>query len=511
MPAEEEQFVEVETINDNQPAATPTPTMPAALTAEVQAFQDQFKGETDGREVSSLLPGLRTSRASRLKLTGRDLDKVRIQATEALPSKFEHYLPTKGMSGLEEAYDLQLRTFQFAERLKAYDMAPTFTILRSFKANGFVEGDGDPVDLLTSTAKVSVEEVRKSNLFYRRWGKDDSWLQDLDWTDSLLENSSEDSLRNQLMERLSDVPDSERGGPLTYIIMMQIVTSIRPESIETLIQSFRGLSLQHESFAGENVDRINQLIRGSLSRLTMVDAVPHDIYRVVCGIYQTSTTPEFNNKFQLLANLHELGQPTYITDYKSLINRAEEEYRVCNSNGTWCAASKMRTPKKAAFMAGEGGDIKCFNCGKKGHIARECNSAPKGGKDINNPLQVAPNAGDPHTKEFKNRSGQMVMKKWCAKCGIGWNNTHHTKDHRTRSEMVAANGAANDAPPTAAAAAGGAPETAVGTTGAPATTGTRFVGAVIPAVVIPAVEQADTDFVRRAYAAQALMQGLWDE
>jgi hypothetical protein len=416
----------------NQPAAAP---------------RGAFRDAANPRATEEFLPGLRTSRTQRAALTGRELEKLRSSATEALASVFEHYLPTKGISCLEEAYDLQMRAFQLSERLDAFEMKPVFMVMREFDpTSGFIVGTGDPIDVLANPSSVTMAQVQRSNLFYRTFGVDNTTLQDLDWSNALLESSSADSLRNQVFERIVDVPASERGGPLFYKLMMDIVTSVRPESIETLIQSLRGLTLQDESFPGEDLDRVNQLIRGTINRLKMVGAIPHDIYRVVCCIYQTSTTPEFNAKFQLLSNLQELGQPTAVSNYSSLLAKGEEEFRTFHANGTWCAASKRKAAKKSVFIADHEGStalakMKCHKCGKEGHLIKDCPN-PKAAD--NNPLRTPPAETAPQKKKFKDKDGTMSERFWCSKCNL-WNKTHLGKDHRSKAE-VAADGTGGGSP-----------------------------------------------------------------
>jgi hypothetical protein len=398
-----------------------------------------------------------------------------------------------GLACLEEAYDLQMRTFSLLERLNSFQMAPVFQVQTAFdEATGFTAAaGGQPVDVIANPSGVTMAQVRRSNLFYRTFGVGITVLQDLDWSANLLELSSAESLRNQIFERLVDVDAAERGGPLYFKVMMDIVTSVRPESIETLIQSLRKLSLQHESFPGEDVDRINQLVRGTISRLGMVNAIPHDMFRVVCLIYQTSTTPEFNAKFQLLANLHELGQTTAVPTYSALLAKGEEEYRTLNACGSWCAASKRKAPKQSAFVAGgkplPPDEIKCHHCGKLGHFKRNCRTLKK--KDAAdkppNPLRAAPKEGDSQKKSFKNSDGTTTDRFWCARCNI-WSKSHPTKDHQTKAEIAAA---ANP-------------------NGLPVVTIARVTPVPAPAPAPSPAPVVPTEVIAAARTAQTLMEGL---
>jgi hypothetical protein len=183
--------------------------------------------------------------------------------------------------------------------------------------------------------------------------------------------------------------------------------------------------LQHEAFPGEDVDRLNQLIRGTICRLDMIKAVPHDIFRV---IYQTSTTPEFAAKFQLLSNLNELGQTTSVQNYSALLAKGEEEYRALNACDMWCAAS-TRKAKKSAFVADP--------AKPPAAIKPPSVDAKEKGKDKVDKYRIPPKEGEAQKRTFKNADGTSTDRWWCSRCNI-WSKTHATAEHRTKAEIATA-------------------------------------------------------------------------
>jgi hypothetical protein len=211
--------------------------------------------------------------------------------------------------------------------------------------------------------------------------------------------------------------------------MMDIATSVNPATIESLVASLRKLSLQDEALQGEDVDRINQLVRGTVNRLKMVDSVPKDIFRLVCQIYQTSSCAEFNATFQLLATLFGLKQSTTVTSLEELLAKGEEEYRMLLACDSWDGASKRKA--KQSFFPAIGPKQSCRRCGADDHFIKDC---PK----PTDALHTAPKPGEPTTKEFMNSDGTTTTRMWCGKCGL-WNKTHITTDHRSKAEMAATN------------------------------------------------------------------------
>ena len=397
---------------------------PSSTPTTMSSFTIAKKTET--RDEDDFKTGLRMSRSERKALTGKELLKARSFATAPLSRPFLNFLPKEGLDGLGEAYDLQVRTFQFKERLGAYDMLNVFNIMTAFDSDDYIIGDGAAINLFDRPSAVSISQVRRSNLFYRKYGPEDTVTQDLDWSATLLEDSSEQSLQNQFFERLVDVPSGERGGPLSFKIMMDIVTSVSPASIETTIQSLRKISLQDAAFPGEDVDRVNQRIRGTVSRLKMVDAVPKDIIRLVCLLYQTSSTPEFNATFQTLGTIFNMQNSSSIS-LDELLSKGEEEYRILNSCNAWGGMNRREMTKRSAFSASNS-NAKCPTCGRSG----DCEPADPGA------TRTAPKEGEPDKKTFRNRDGTFSDRMWCGKCGL-WNKTHTTTNHRSKSELAAAN------------------------------------------------------------------------
>lgn len=445
------------------------------------------------RPQADFTPGLRTTRATRLALQGRELDKLRSSVVEALPASFKHTIPTKGFQALEDCYTLSTRINMLKSRLNSFQMTPVFMIYRDIypmshpdpNVRGYIIGNGNPINVLASPSEVTVNQVCASNQFWRRFGSDQTYLQDLDWSDALLENSCEDSLRDQVHERTNGIDPDNQGGPLFYKVMMDIVTNVAPETIETLVQSLRALDLRHESFPGEDVEYANKLIRGVLGRLSDVNAVPGDIMRVLCNIYQTSSTDEYNAMFQNYLNMKLLGVPNLqIVNYHDLISFAEDHYLEYNARGTWCGASKRKNPKGSAFMAGDNKappEIQCHNC-KGNHYARDCPNRPD--DKPKNPFRTPPGPNEPKKKTFKNSDGTSNERKWCQKCNL-WTkgpNAHFTEGHKTKAEIAAERAAA--AATTEAGSTDQAPAVAPPVTAAPAITAGGYQAAAQNAVNI---------------------------
>ena len=82
-----------------------------------------------------------------------------------------------------------------------------------------------PKNLLTEYKDVSVEDVRSSNSYYSRWGTD-YVVEFLQWSEDRILATCNTTLKGKLREGLTGVPAMERGGPLLFKMMLEVVIDV---------------------------------------------------------------------------------------------------------------------------------------------------------------------------------------------------------------------------------------------------------------------------------------------
>lgn len=299
----------------------------------------------------------------RENLDVRGREKLHAMAITALPTKFALLNVTDNDEQLTNSYNLMMRTNEFFSRIEKYDMAePFYRIVQ--------EDEDDPGNILPDVinlreyiTRVTEEQVRESNDFYSRHGQTYD-VQNLMWTQELLENSCEDDLRDKVMESLTQIPQSEQGGPLFYFIMINLITSSTAEAARTLINRIR--TLQIRDIPGENVFTAVSQVRGALRQLTIVNAVPVDIQFILIDIFNKTSSISFNETFNILngqIRIQRLRDPNILEQYspESILRLAESNYRELIEKGEWNAPTKAGS----SFVT-------CWNCGEEGHVRNEC-------------------------------------------------------------------------------------------------------------------------------------------
>ncbi len=102
----------------------------------------------------------------------------------------------------------------------------------------------DNIDIL------SEEKVRGSMQFKRYFGQTYD-VQDLRWSQELLEQSCKDDLRTKMMERLRYSPDEEQGGALFYYIMIQLIQTDTEQAVCVLTDKLERLTVK--KLTAENI------------------------------------------------------------------------------------------------------------------------------------------------------------------------------------------------------------------------------------------------------------------
>ena len=76
--------------------------------------------------------------------------------------------------------------------------------------------------ILDSYAMVTISQVQESNKIYSRFSRSIIDRQNLAWSNDLILNSCVMDLRQTLMAKLLTYDATERGGPLTFILLVQL-------------------------------------------------------------------------------------------------------------------------------------------------------------------------------------------------------------------------------------------------------------------------------------------------
>jgi hypothetical protein len=436
----------------------PVPVQPAAASAPFTSrWKTTARPASEARGTAVVLP-----KEERHLLSKDQLVKLQTSTTAELSHKFEM------MSGqtddqLAECYNLAVRVDALGWRLKKTDTIGGFDIF----INPIDIYGGIPtvmpktLPLIDFIDDLSLKLVRATMKFKRYYGQDYD-LQDLQWSQELLENSCDEALRAKIIEKLHSIPDDEAGGAVFYYVMMQLIRVDTEKAVRGLLDKIGSLSIA--KVPGENVCNVVSLIRGVLTRLRAVRMVPFDFTMTIIGIMETSTVAEFTSFFTQMRHTVYMEKMRGRAPGKRFVDKiletAETRYlEMLNSEGTWTG---IGTPT-SAFMAGGGGTsstkIICHHCGQEGHIRPNCpkklaeesstRTSDKGGGRERGRGGRGRGDGSRWTKSEKGqRKGWKTVSPgtgaptktvdgkefhWCAKCGESgrWSMSHGTADHRT--------------------------------------------------------------------------------
>ncbi len=280
-------------------------------------------------------------------------------------------LKIDNLDKLEETYDLEMNVSRTRTHHHKYDMHDVFTI---------VKPDPDVskfqfVDLYKDYTQVTEAEVAASNEWYATMTADPENLiyrQNLKLTQEHLANNAEDGLVAKIKETYDTYPMEQRGGPLFYKLMMDILQNNSEEATTYLVTTVKNINIQ--TYEGENINKVVSHIRGAVSRLSNMktksgkSALPDDLVESLLKVFQTSSVHAFNSLFEHFSMQTELSSfynkgatnPTIA----QVLSFAEARYRLLCSTKAWTGviAKTNETSFKACLSENKGETI-CFNCG----------------------------------------------------------------------------------------------------------------------------------------------------
>ena len=191
-----------------------------------------------------------------------------------------------------------------------------------------------------------------------------------------LEQSCHDELKKKVLENTMNVPDLEKGGPLFFKVMMDVIPSNIDKAIRTLtlmLPTFKITSIQGEnisSIQGEYISKAVSQLQGAYRHLEISEKVPHDISDHLINVFRKTSVNEFNSTFKTMKDNICIENWKY---YPENILRIDElTYTEMIENGLCTGAS---TIQESGFVV----NTTCWNCRGKGHRASNCPSKKIGG------------------------------------------------------------------------------------------------------------------------------------
>ena len=326
------------------------------------------------REAALMMAGI--PKTARGALTASELSKLKKSAEEGLEHKFSLLAPLDGsmtptIDKLKGVYSVTIRVEELRNSLQMYDMADVFLIANEFawdvNNDEFRPAQGAaPIDLFTSHADVSMDIIKKSSTFFQRRGQD-YHVQNLFWSGTKILNSCDEELRKKIEEQIISFPVEHRTGPVYFKIMIGLILSSSASTMRVLTQQLSDLTIK--DFDGESVITYASIMRGVVELLRNNGVVPRDSLDLIASGLKASSTDEFGDYVTHLVNAHSTGMLPLTEE--DLLKKAEDKYLDLYARGKW-EAGAGKDAQDSVFFVGN-----CYNCGKPGHMARDCRSPKK--------------------------------------------------------------------------------------------------------------------------------------
>ena len=320
------------------------------------------------------------------------------------------------------------------------------------------DGQNDEINLLKTWGQTTLEKVQEWVQRLTQIG--DKWdLENLRLSAFAVRNS----MGTNLLNRVISFVGAEASGPVLFLSAITQVNFMTAGLVRGLCDSIVQKDLK--KIVGENVAKMSQQIMTLIRQIQSSGTEPTDLLFLVSKPYTTGTQETFRTFAQQI--YAQIIEGTFKGDHMNIIVKANNFYQNLVQSGDYQPAksvkkdsdsvlhslmAKMDSKLNELKMNPEGGlkkktksGVKCYNCGKEGHIKPDCPSKKKGEGDQTKrpPLaawrMVAPKDGEPKSKKVEGSTA-----KWCAKCGRGkgmWHigdKAHLEADHKSIQQLRAA-------------------------------------------------------------------------
>jgi hypothetical protein len=283
---------------------------------------------------------------------------------------------------------------------------------------------------------LSEAHVCATNRFKRYFGQAYD-IQDLQWSQELLENSCEEDLRIRVLEHMRNFPDVKKGGALYYYQMIKLIQTDVERGACGLIDQLETFTLK--LLSGEIFFVACSLIKGVLNKLESIGRVPPDIDLTILKIMQTSTLEVFNSFFQTIVHCNDAGLGVRKTVDKILI-LAETHYKRHLEPGhvhPWKGTGRVG---KSTFITKAEVAIELQANAAAAELEKRVAEQPRwnpvgNGNNRTGRRQRGGGANNWKRAESSTKAVEGVNWYWCRTCKY-WNLSHTTVQHVSRPPPV---------------------------------------------------------------------------
>jgi hypothetical protein len=280
-------------------------------------------------------------------------------------------------------------------------------------------------DRIGDLKDISLNQIADTIAWIKKYATKDSesYLEDLDWSHHSLIASMDDELQETVTSTLQhQFHPREKGGPLTFAVMIDKCINLSEEAIESLKKSVEAYDIKN--IKGEDVSIVCRRFLYALKRLRSNDAITPSLIKSLFKVFQTTSVPEFN---EFVAHWgRDLSRKGAVKpDFMEILTEVEDFYKRLLLSGEWCGT---KTPQDEAAFIGER---------SQDHSGQQDNRGAQ--KSLfHRPTEDDRIRGSCPPRYVREIKGKKM--KWCDLCSVKsrftgktrlgrWNTTHFTDEH----------------------------------------------------------------------------------